>query len=206
MFWGYPLKPRNNARKRAYQTNPSTKTKYIAFLCLIRSGTSLYLKKRNLILRLKLKDRIIVAQSVFELRKSSSLIKKIYFSYSMELPSCNKGISMFAKLVSSWVNFLLPILEYSTTIPRTPRMHPTIIRETMTQKPVSSSLRSSIKSLVGSKYSISASEIFKADYSPTKKVLAWIILVSGCREDLLHASCVQNPHTYFLELIFCASV
>lgn len=51
-------------------------------------------------------------------------------------------------------------------------MHPTIIRETMTQKPVSSSLRSSIKSLVGSKYSISASEIFKADYSPTKKVLA----------------------------------
>jgi hypothetical protein len=117
-------------------------------------------------LREKLKLSIIVAHRVLEFRNSSSLIRKIYFSYSMDVPSYKRGMSMFEKFVSSCVNFLFPKLVYSTMIPKTPSTQPAIIKDIITQNPVYKSVFSLSRSSVGSKYSISALEIFRADYSP----------------------------------------
>jgi len=71
-------------------------------------------------------------------------------------------MSMFAKFVSSCVNFKLPSLEYSTIMPINPKTQPAIRIPTITQKPVLLAYLSLFKSSVGRRYSISASEMFKA--------------------------------------------
>ena len=120
-------------------------------------------------LRVKLKHRIIVAHNDFEFLSSSSLIRNIYLSYSVMLPSCNIGISILEKLVSSCDSRTFPSLVYSTMMPSKPRMALKLRMPMSIQNPVESCSRSFSKSSCGRTYSISAFSRFRI---PTEVRLA----------------------------------
>ncbi len=162
-------------------------------------------------LRVKLKQRIIVAHSDLEFLSNSSLIRNIYLSYSEVFPSCSIGMSIFEKLVSSWESRTFPSLLYSTMMPSKPRRELNVRMLMSIQNPVESCSCSFSKSPWGRTYSISAfsrlsipSEVRLALL--TKNFCDLMKLSSGTKDDLLHYLWMQKPHTYLGELMMDALV